>query len=482
MTRTIRLPIVNLRLGHACNSSSSHSLLIRRGVLGDDQVDDGEFGWAWFTASSVEAKRKYFALGLVDALTESIGDTDLARIVASGLSDVPVPVLESGHIDHQSRPLIPRAWNGKGIDVDFVKAWRAFLDREDVAILGGNDNEEWSHRVGSGEVTRHPDGECAPAHVCRRDGGNLWTLFNRETGARFSLDFSATTSAGYAPNTIADRPMSFPWLVDLKITDACDTGCAYCYQGSTPEGKHAPTRAIRDILDALETGRCFEVAIGGGEPTLHPDLIAILEYARERGVVPNITTRNVKLLTSPAGKELVELVGRVAVSVDSVAQAKRVTTDAPKWLSRKVNIQIVDGVMTSPALSQVLTLSGYTPVTLLGYKTTGRGSLMKPKHLGSWRKCAEVETWSKGKRARFPFTVDTAFLQTYKDDPAMTWADPRTMLAAEGRVSAYIDAVARKMYRSSYDLSVSADLPSTRYYPDGVDHHLVPKAWQAIRV
>lgn len=486
MTRSIRLPIVNLRLGHACNSSSSHSILIRSDVDRLSDASSEEFGWDWFTASASESKRAYLALGVAAAIKEDVGDDDLAKLIGASMAGVSQDAIKGGYIDHQSLPLIPVSWSGKGVDVGFVSAWRTFLERDDVAILGGNDNEEWQHGAATrDEVTQHPDGEGRPVYVCRQDG-DVWTLFCRETGARVSLNFTARESADYQAksDTIVARS---PWLVDLKITDACNAGCAYCYQGSTPDGAHAPKDALVQMLYALAELRCFEVAIGGGEPTLHPDFFSILNTARRLNVVPNITTRNITTLSSvDDGPRLAEAVGRIAVSLDSPRQLERLVNDvlprAP-WLNDKLNVQIIDGIMDSYGIDQILRLAEdpRIPVTLLGYKGTGRGSLMKPKHLGAWEKAYSVEEWAKGKKGpRFPLTVDTAFLKTYEKSNRLKCVDTRTAMPTEGLVSCYVDAVRNTMHRSSYDLEVEVVLPSLA--DSRIDQDAIINAWQRIRV
>ena len=63
---------------------------------------------------------------------------------------------------------------------------------------------------------------------------------------------------------------SFPECIDLKITNNCDMGCPYCHEYSKLDGKHG------DILNTkiIDTIRPFtELAIGGGNPLSHPDLI-----------------------------------------------------------------------------------------------------------------------------------------------------------------------------------------------------------------
>ena len=46
----------------------------------------------------------------------------------------------------------------------------------------------------------------------------------------------------------------FPESFDLKITDYCDAGCAYCHENSTKKGKHANLYALKDLLDSCKPG------------------------------------------------------------------------------------------------------------------------------------------------------------------------------------------------------------------------------------
>lgn len=83
-----------------------------------------------------------------------------------------------------------------------------------------------------------------------------------------------------------DFHAEFPDSIDLKITNACDLGCPMCHESSVPNGKHADL-SPDTFLDALHPGT--ELAIGGGNPLFHPDLIPFLRRMKEQGVVANMT-------------------------------------------------------------------------------------------------------------------------------------------------------------------------------------------------
>lgn len=79
---------------------------------------------------------------------------------------------------------------------------------------------------------------------------------------------------------------AFPESMDIKITNACDMGCAFCHEDSKPNGKHG------DILNLpfLESLHPYtELAIGGGNPLAHPDFIPFLQQLKERNLIANVT-------------------------------------------------------------------------------------------------------------------------------------------------------------------------------------------------
>lgn len=80
-----------------------------------------------------------------------------------------------------------------------------------------------------------------------------------------------------------------PETVDIAITNWCNFGCDFCYQDSVATNKHAPKDLVPRVLKSF-THVPYQIAIGGGEPTAHPDFPEILHSAKALGTVPNYTT------------------------------------------------------------------------------------------------------------------------------------------------------------------------------------------------
>lgn len=72
----------------------------------------------------------------------------------------------------------------------------------------------------------------------------------------------------------------------LEITGKCNLTCSHCYAESGPRlslrGEMATADWLRLIDEAAELG-CRDLSFIGGEPTLHPDLPAMIERAAGRG-------------------------------------------------------------------------------------------------------------------------------------------------------------------------------------------------------
>ena len=78
----------------------------------------------------------------------------------------------------------------------------------------------------------------------------------------------------------------YPESMDIKITNFCDRGCPWCHENSAPDGTHG------DILNSkfIDTLHPYtELAIGGGNPLSHPDLVPFLLKCKTLKLIPSMT-------------------------------------------------------------------------------------------------------------------------------------------------------------------------------------------------
>lgn len=455
-----KVKIHNVRLGFANNSSSTHSIIIlnrmgmAEGPLAEDHgVEKREFGWDFWTAASADAKLDYLALTIDCALRALKGPEFNTQQRCSELLGKAITVTQlkdedgfASYIDHQSMIDLPMTWDGTDVDPEFVSDLQEFLLRDDVAILGGNDNEDMVHPLESQGVAALVDlpKETSGQLVGRKTKSDLapfWTLFNRVNGTKIRLSFGDVK-----PPDKSDLPE----LVDLKITDYCPVGCPFCYQGSTTGGQHASLEQITRVADALREIKVFEVALGGGEPTLHPDFEKILRLFRDRHIVPNFTTK-----LAPK-REHVELCGSFAYSAtspDEVRALRASLSDGKTGLegfalNQKATIQCVLGAVSLATLIKIISAanagSGY-PVTLLGFKSQHRGKTFKPAPYDA-RECLDALIGLNLSHVGIDTALAVEFEAELKAREVPSWM----YSTKEGKFSMYIDLVEGKMGPSSY--------------------------------
>lgn len=161
----------------------------------------------------------------------------------------------------------------------------------------------------------------------------------------------------------------FPENADIKITDYCDAGCAYCHENSTIKGVHGDLRRIEKMLDSLHAGT--EMAVGGGNPLAHPDLIWFLEKLKSNGVLANITINQKHL--RPYKDLICKLVAENLVhgiGVSLVDSSNKDDFDFIDTLGNNVVIHTIAGVLDEKDFE---VLKG-RKILILGYKNLRRGS------------------------------------------------------------------------------------------------------------
>ena len=161
---------------------------------------------------------------------------------------------------------------------------------------------------------------------------------------------------------------------DFKITNSCDGGCAFCHEGSVPQGKHADLRHL-DFLNHLHP--YTEFALGGGNILEHPDILWLLEKLKEQRVIANITLNQKHFLASFSRvKDWYEkgLVRGIGVSlIDATPQLREKLQEIPTAV-----LHVINGIFT-PDQHEKLKDQGFK-LLILGYKDLRRGHdlLAKP--------------------------------------------------------------------------------------------------------
>jgi len=125
--------------------------------------------------------------------------------------------------------------------------------------------------------------------------------------------------------TAPPRSLAAPETIHFSVTGRCDQACTGCFYsarpGSAVAAKDAPWALFERVVLEAEQARVFQIALGGGEPLLHPRLVDMVRLVREHSVVPNLTT-NGNLLTREMAHELKEAgLGQAQISLNGVDEA-----------------------------------------------------------------------------------------------------------------------------------------------------------------
>lgn len=243
-----------------------------------------------------------------------------------------------------------------------------------------------------------------------------------------------------------------PESLDLKITNSCSQGCLYCHEDSKPNGKHGDIMNLK-FLDTLLP--YTELAIGGGNPLEHPDLIPFLRKCKDRKLICNMTVNQTHFLKEQALiKQLVDdkLIYGLGVSPvfinDTLIQTLQQYPNAV--------VHMINGVHTLEDYRKLYDKG--LKVLILGYKEFRRG---QDYH------SAKVEENKEKISVFLPEILDHFSVVSF-DNLALKQLDVKSLLTPEqwesfymgddGQMTCFVDAV-----ENTY--SVSSTSPLSERFP-----------------
>ena len=234
-----------------------------------------------------------------------------------------------------------------------------------------------------------------------------------------------------------------PESMDILITKRCGWGCPMCHEDATPNGKHGELLHL-PFLDTLLP--YTELAIGGGNPLCHPQLIPFLEQCREKKLIPNMTVHaNDLILHADELEELTryKLLFGLGVSVQQWDEGLL------PYLKRFPNavIHVINGVISIPDLQDMYDKD--LKLLILGYKDFRRG--------------VAAHSDVTDRRMKMLYTELPELVSRFKvvsfDNLSIEQLDPWRLLRAaewneiymgdDGKYTMYVDLVNREFAKSS---------------------------------
>lgn len=464
--------VINYRKGFATNSSSAHSIIIFKDNIEKkfkyDYQGDGDYGWDSFTLTTPDSKKLYMSMQLlckydttnifnikeidIDEYKDNFYKNKVIIEICNKLN-LDITVLyeyiitnfckyddtkitipnQYGLIDHQSV-----------LSLNEIENIIPLLHYDNVIIFGGNDNE-------GNDINRYNELYNLNSNYIEIDSSNkikkdknAIVIYNKYNGEKIRLSDTEYNKSTY------------PELVDLKITDYCPYGCEFCYQSSTKKGLHASLDSIKKIVNELADKQVFEIALGGGEPTMHPDFIEILQYISDNQITVNFTTYSTAWLNN---KNIVDAVNRY---VSAIGVSIHNLKDINKFNKIKQKIDhgqkiVAQHVLNSTTLNETCNIindiiSNNGDILLLGFKDFGFGLNYQKNNFSVKNFTFNLKLILDNLQNKyFTISVDTKVVQEYKKVLMdVLNVNPILMTAEEGKFSCYIDAVTNKISESSY--------------------------------
>lgn len=92
---------------------------------------------------------------------------------------------------------------------------------------------------------------------------------------------------------------SRPYIVILEVTNICNLQCPFCLTGKGISGgrenRHMSFEEARKVIDAIADTAYFLQLYTWGEPLLNKDILAIVDYAKQRGLYVMLSTNGTAL-------------------------------------------------------------------------------------------------------------------------------------------------------------------------------------------
>ena len=161
-----------------------------------------------------------------------------------------------------------------------------------------------------------------------------------------------------SPPARQDVPDFGPISINLDLTSACNFACPHCVDSTILSTRTAlPVEEIKKSLRLLQSkGLLSVILLGGGEPTLHPEVEEIVRYAKHRKLQLGIVTNGSRLDRIAKTLPLLRDKDWLRISIDAGKEETFQALHRPKT-----------GVTLRQILEKAKEVKGINPRVSLGY-------------------------------------------------------------------------------------------------------------------
>lgn len=270
-------------------------------------------------------------------------------------------------------------------------------------------------------------------------------------------------------NNLDNLTPDFSESMDVKLTDKCSVGCAFCYEGSTPNGKHS------DIMNQswIKSVHPYtELAINGNDLD-HPQLEDFLKFMKEKKVIVSMTL-NLKQFMSNLQKVdryvNEKLIYGLGISIPGQFPEGADTDRIFEVIGKYGNavLHLINGIISQEFITKYQDKLSNCKILVLGYKNVGRGiAYKKNAELDvtrniEWLKQNFIDLQKSGKFKLVSFdnlAIEQLELENQvKEHPELGLRWEELYMGNDGDYSFYIDAV-NETYALNSTLSKDKNLP-----------------------
>ncbi len=112
--------------------------------------------------------------------------------------------------------------------------------------------------------------------IFRKDEDGI-LIFDKKSGYNILLDECKPKTKDIAPRHIS-----------IALTNRCNFYCGHCYVSHGYDDLNIEN--IKQWINELECNGCLSIGLGGGEPTLWPELINLVQYINKTQMAVTLTT------------------------------------------------------------------------------------------------------------------------------------------------------------------------------------------------